>query len=591
MDEKKITGNIDGISNRMLGEMSEMYDMTMSRDTFLSEELAQAMAYHTSQINREISVLINRSGVIKNVSIGESNRVQVPRMSTKRSDRRLSGVRCIHTHPGGTAQLSNVDYATLSDALLDSMAAIAVQDGKAVCMFAAFLTSEESKYETLGPIYPHAFESPELIQAIAYSDMDIGREKTHDLEKTQEFAILIGLKEEGMDELKDLAETAGAKVVLMEVQNRDVPDRATYIGRGKVDELNLKIGIHYADLLIINSEISPIQQRNLEERLGIKVVDRTALILDIFAMRAKSKEGCLQVELAQMKYLLPRLVGKGIALSRQGGAAGGGGIAARGPGETKLETDRRHIRRRMHALEDEIKQLGKQRKQRRSSRTNSGVPTIALVGYTNAGKSTLLNVLTGADAYVEDKLFATLDPLTRRMEIEGKELVVTDTVGFVQNLPHDLVKAFHSTLEEVTYADILLHVVDGSNPEMAGHIDVVREVVGSLGASDTPVIMVFNKTDLATEPVPSTMVGISAKNKVGIDELKAAILNTVTTLWKKETLRIPYSRSDLAAILHQGGTVLSEDYQEDAMVFEVELPASVSKKINNELRKDNRKLV
>jgi len=583
MNDREIHGNTEGISDAMLKEMRNMYDMDMPRDTFLSGDLANAMAGFSYRINREISVMIARNGTVQYVGVGRFDRVEVPEFSTKRSERRLSGIRCIHTHPGGSGRLSGVDYATLDDAKFDAMVAIGVKGGHPVDMYAAFLTAEAAKYNTIGPLGAEEFDSPKLMEAIHNADKLVGREQVHDLQKAREYAILVGLRQDGMDELGELAATAGAKVVAVEVQNRDTPDNATYIGRGKLDELALMTVRLDADLVIVNAEITPIQQRNMEERLGIKVVDRTALILDIFAMRARSREGCLQVELAQMKYLLPRLIGQGQVLSRQAAAAGGMGIASRGPGETKLELDRRHIRRRIYVLEQEIKQLEKQRKQRRSKREGSGIPTVALVGYTNAGKSTLLNLLTGADAYVEDKLFATLDPLARRAQINGREVVLTDTVGFVQNLPHDLVEAFHSTLEEVTYADVLVHVVDGSDPAMKDHMDVVEEVLGSLQAADTPTIAVFNKTDITDEAGPSGMIPISARMGVGIETLKNAIADEISNRWQKVTLRLPYSRNDLVSLLHEKGTVLNEKYQESEMVFEVELPSRVLSRIKSEM--------
>lgn len=584
MNEKKIYGNTEGISNSMLEKMTGMYENKLSKEVFISRELAAELAEYTSRINREISVLLSRSGTIEHISVGDFEKVEMPKLSKKRSSKRLSGIRCIHTHPSTSGRLSSVDFATLSDAKFDAMAAIGVSEGIAKDMFVAVLTEEENKFQMMGPLHRGEFEAPTLMKMIEYADRVVGREQTHDLQKTQEYAILVGLRQEGMEELQELATTAGAKVVASEVQHRDVPDTTTYIGRGKVEELALMVTSLNADLVIVNAELSPIQQRNLEERLRAKVVDRTALILDIFAMRAKSKEGCLQVELAQMKYMLPRLIGQGLVLSRQAAAAGGLGIASRGPGETKLELDRRHIRNRIHALEQELKQIEKQRKQRRVRREESGLPMIALVGYTNAGKSTLLNQLTGADAYAEDKLFATLDPLTRKACIADKEVVLTDTVGFVQDLPHDLVEAFRSTLEEVTYADLLLHVVDGSNKEMEHQIGVVQDVLFSLDASQTPVVVVLNKMDIANTPVPKGMVAISAKTGEGIEALKEAIAEKISGLWQRATLCVPYSRSDLVTVLHESGSVISEEYKEGEMQFDVELPTAVFKRIKNELR-------
>jgi len=583
MDDKKIHGNTTGISNAMLQAMQGMYDIRLPKTVFLTEELAHAMAKYSCETNREISILISRDGVVQHIGIGDFDRVETPQLATRRSQFRLSGIRCIHTHPGGSGRLSGVDYATLNSAKLDAMAAIGVKNNAPVDLFAAFLTGDAKKHHTIGPLGIHEFGSPVLMQALQHADQSVGREQTHDLKKTQEYAVLVGSTPEGMEELQELAATAGAKVVASEVQSRPAPDRATYIGRGKAKDLSLLVTQLDADLVIINAEITPIQQRNLEEYLGVKVVDRTALILDIFAMRAKSKEGRLQVELAQMKYLLPRLIGQGMVLSRQAAAAGGMGIASRGPGETKLELDRRHIRRRIHILEQEIKQLEKQREQRRSRREASGTPIVALVGYTNAGKSTLLNALTGAEAYTEDKLFATLDPLSRRTDMKGKEVIFTDTVGFVQNLPHSLVDAFHSTLEEVTYADVLIHVVDGSDPEMRQHMEVVGEVLGSLGAADTPTITVFNKTDVAEGPVPVGMIALSARKHQGIDLLENALDHILSHRFVRGTLHLPYSRSDLASTLHEHGTVLSEDYRDEEMVFDVELPAALMKRIKSEL--------
>ncbi|HXF82747.1 MAG TPA: GTPase HflX, partial [bacterium] len=313
-----------------------------------------------------------------------------------------------------------------------------------------------------------------------------------------ERAVLVGVhgvdpgRDPEMEELARLAEAAGAVVVGTLVQHRTRPVPATFLGRGKVEELRALCRRVGADLVIADHELTPVQQRNLEDALGIKVIDRTALVLDIFARRAQTHEGRLQVELAQMTYLLPRLTGRGTALSRLGG-----GIGTRGPGETKLEVDRRRIRRRITDLRRQIAEIRRTRALQRAARREAQFPTVALVGYTNAGKSTLLNALTDAGVFVEDKLFATLDPTVRRVTLpNGRPALVVDTVGFISRLPTQLVAAFHATLEEVTEADLLVHVVDGSHPDRRAQMRAVREVLGQLGAADKPTVVAVNKTDL-----------------------------------------------------------------------------------------------
>ena len=298
--------------------------------------------------------------------------------------------------------------------------------------------------------------------------------------------------EDSINELSELAATAGAEVIAKLIQKRGKPDPAYYIGEGKAKELAILAITTHADLVIFDDELYPAQQRNLEKLLKTKVIDRTWLILDIFASRAQSKEGKIQVELAQLCYLLPRLVGKGTALSRLGG-----GIGTRGPGETKLEVDRRRIRRRISVLQKELEEIAKRRGLQRSNRKKSGLPLVSLVGYTNAGKSTLFNALTDAEVFVEDKLFATLDPTIRRCYLpSGDFMLLADTVGFIKKLPHDLVAAFRATLEEATYSDLLLHVVDASHPGKDEHCEAVQEVLRALGIGDKPVITVLNKMDL-----------------------------------------------------------------------------------------------
>jgi len=338
--------------------------------------------------------------------------------------------------------------------------------------------------------------------------------------------------EDSINELSELASTAGAEVIAKLVQKRGKPDPAYYIGKGKAEELALLAITIHADLVIFDDELSPAQQRNLERLLKIKVIDRTWLILDIFASRAASKEGKIQVELAQLCYLLPRLVGKGTALSRLGG-----GIGTRGPGETKLEVDRRRIRRRISVLQKELDEIAKRRGLQRSNRSKSGLPLVSIVGYTNAGKSTLFNALTDSEVFVEDKLFATLDPTIRRCYLpSGDFMLLADTVGFIRKLPHDLVAAFRATLEEATYSDLLLHVVDASHPGKDDHLEAVKEVLGTLGVADRPIITVLNKIDL----IPGTLererillehpgaIPVSAETREGLDEL----LKTISEMLK-----------------------------------------------------------
>ena len=368
-----------------------------------------------------------------------------------------------------------------------------------------------------------------------------------------------------MAELKLLAETAGSEVLEALVQRRSQPDPATYIGRGEVEEVADVVRATGADTVICDGELQPAQLRNLEDRIKVKVVDRTALILDIFASHAKSAEGKAQVELAQLQYLKQRLRGWGGNLSRQAGgrAAGGAGIGGRGPGETKLETDRRRIHHRIAQLRRRLREMDVTREGKRAERRRNRVPSVAIVGYTNAGKSSLLNRLTGAGVLVEDALFATLDPTTRRTETrDGRVFTLTDTVGFVRHLPHDLVEAFRSTLEESTTADLLLHVVDASDPDPEGQIAAVRQVLAEIGASDVPELLVCNKADradattlLALRAGHPGCVVVSARTGHGLEELADAVEARLPNpeVWV-ETL-IPYSRGDLMDRIHRTGTI------------------------------------
>lgn len=375
--------------------------------------------------------------------------------------------------------------------------------------------------------------------------------------------ILSDTTDETMAELKALTETAGIEAVGSVIQNRPSPDNATYFGDGKIEEIKPMIEELGANIIIFDDELTPVQVRNISEKLNIKVIDRTMLILDIFASRAITAEGKIQVELAQLKYLLPRLSGFGVVLSRLGG-----GIGTRGPGETKLETDRRHIRRRIAALTDELREVERHRDLLRGRRKKDEVSVVAIVGYTNAGKSTLLNRLTGADVLSEDKLFATLDPTVRGLTLsDNRQVRLVDTVGFIRKLPHHLIKAFKSTLEEVVYADILLHIIDASNPEYPSHMEVVESLLLELGAKNKPTIAVFNKVDQveSTNNLAGTVnvkerVDISAKLGMGIDDLLNKIEEIAPGKKRRITAIIPYSESKVAAMIHKDQVVLDEEF-------------------------------
>ena len=401
-----------------------------------------------------------------------------------------------------------------------------------------------------------------------------------------EKVILVGVWSEGsaedaensLTELKLLAETAGSEVLDALIQRRAKPDPATYIGSGKVSELKLAVQATGADTVICDGELSPGQLRNLEDRVGVKVVDRTALILDIFAQHAKSAEGKAQVELAQLQYQTQRLRGWGGELSRQAGgrAAGGEGIGGRGPGETKLETDRRRIKAKITKLRRELKEMAQTRDTKRSQRKAREIPAVAIAGYTNAGKSSLLNRLTGADVLVEDALFATLDPKTRRaITSEGREYTLSDTVGFVRHLPHQLVEAFRSTLEEVAQADLIVHVVDGSHPDPEGQIRAVREVFAEIDALKVPELIVINKIDQADPITVKTLlanekhsVACSAKTGEGIADVIAAIEADLPHPNVHIEILLPYQRGDLLNQIHEHGEIIRIEHLADGTHIE-----------------------
>jgi GTP-binding protein HflX len=412
-----------------------------------------------------------------------------------------------------------------------------------------------------------------------------------------ERVVLVGVWTEGnllsaensLAELKALAETAGSEVLEGLIQRRDRPDPATYIGSGKVQELKSVVQSTGADTVICDGELSPSQLRQLEDKLKVKVVDRTALILDIFAQHAKSREGKAQVELAQIAYLLPRLRGWGDSLSRQvgGRAAGGAGIGGRGPGETKIETDRRRIRDRMAKLRREIADMKVSRDTKRQERRRFNIPSVAIAGYTNAGKSSLLNKLTDAGVLVENALFATLDPTVRKTQTaEGRVYTLTDTVGFVRHLPHQLIDAFKSTLEEVAGADLIVHVVDGSHPDPSEQIRAVRQVINEIGGGDIPEIIAINKVDIGDPEVVMNLLrteknayAFSVRTGFGLEGLLHAIEKSLPHPQIEIDVLIPYDRGDLVSAVHEHGELLEQSYEEGGTRIRARVDAALSQSI------------
>jgi GTP-binding protein HflX len=573
--------NKTGIKKTLLNQLEDLKNESVDKDFFANEKIIDTICEITEKIGKEIAVFINRKGEVLDLEIGDENTVSLKDLADRRSENSLSGIRMLHTHPNGSGMLSDVDLSALKKLRFDMMAAIGVKDGAASELFISFLGIDDRNDLiplVAGPYQKDRFLKLNVKNVILEAEENLKKaaRTSKAVESGEERAVLVGIEnEEALEELRELLKTAGGVELSRMVQSRDKKDNTFFIGKGKLKELSLLVQTVDANLVVFDEELSGAQIRNLEEALGVKIIDRTQLILDIFAQRAKSREGKLQVELAQLKYTMPRLIGLGHQMSRTGG-----GIGTRGPGEKKLEVDRRRIRDRVNDLQNEIKEMKKQRSIQRVSREAGNVFQACLVGYTNAGKSTLLNSLADADIYAMDQLFATLDPTTRKVSLEsGKEILVTDTVGFIKKLPHDLVDAFKSTLEEVLYADLLIHVVDGSNKDYDQQMKVVLEVLKELGAENKSMITVINKVDKiedmtlvnveSTEEAP--VVYLSALNKSGFENLMQEIDKIAAQKWRIAELMVPYTDGAMNSMIHNNCRVIEEDYREEGIYVKAEM--------------------
>jgi GTPase len=508
----------------------------------LTPELARQLAEISTDIHRQIGVLVNRQGAVAYVIVGDAKGLLIPTLPRERGVKgRLKGLRLIHTHLDASP-LSQDDFTDLALLRLDLVAALNLSDGQPGAIEIAHLLPQPVEGASWAVIKARQVSAlhQDFEALVASLEEEFARMAPTKEGKGRERAILIGVTganrlaaEDSMEELKDLARSAGLIVAATIIQRRPRFDPRFLMGKGKISELGIQALQTGADVLVFDAELSPSQVRSITDFTELKVIDRTQLILDLFAQRARSREGKLQVEMAQVKYLLPRLVGKGDALSRLMG-----GIGGRGPGESKLEMDRRRLRDRLHRLQQDLSRVRSERRERRQPRKRLNLPILSIIGYTNAGKSTLFNALTHAAVLAEDRLFATLDPTSRRLRFpKEREVIITDTVGFIKNLPKNLLEAFKATLEELEEADLLIHVVDLSNPRFLEQMAAVDEILASLSLQDKPVLLVFNKQDLADPNLAALQcrihhgVAISALDPETLRPLIARLEEKVDELW------------------------------------------------------------
>ena len=539
---KRLFGNTTGLKSYQLRRLENLYRRRVQPEHLISYELARDIGKLSTELRRQIALLLNRRGRVAFVIVGDAKKIVIPTTSDYRAaPGRLLGLRCIHTHLKNEA-LSEDDLTDLVLLRLDLMAAIVCDsDGLPLKVHAAHILPgavRKRPYQLLNALTPQELDigCVELIHAL--EDELARTSATLEAGSDKERALLVAVSsapraetEAMMAELKELAASSGMQVIGTVVQQRERADTRYVIGAGKLQDLVIRAMQEGATIIVFDQELSPTQTRSITEQIELKVIDRTQLILDIFAQRAQTREGKLQVELAQLKYMLPRLVGKNTAMSRLAG-----GIGGRGPGETKLEVDRRRVRDRIGRLEKSLTQVRTHRGQQRAKRNKRGLPIVSIIGYTNAGKSTLLNTLTNSKVLAENRLFATLDPSSRRLRFpRDTEVIITDTVGFIKDLPSDLMVAFRATLEELESADLLLHIVDVSNPRFEDQIDAVERTLGDLNLQHTATIMVLNKQDLvAAEQVENfsrrhDAIAVCAKQRATLRPLISRMERAIKT--------------------------------------------------------------
>ncbi|MGG6294196.1 GTPase HflX [Leptolyngbya sp. AN02str] len=557
MPIETIYGNLQGLKTSQLKQLQRIYHQRLPGDRLTTPEFAQRLAAISSEIEQPVSAYVNRRGQVIRVGVGTVRQTQIPPLELPRyGAERLSGIRCITTQlkaePPADSALTAMALQRLDALIMLTISSGGFQrrgggaTGYVQSAYLAHLVPHpEANWTVSPPVSLESLSQQDFLDLVEGLEEEFRREYVaRQVSPSQDRVLLVGLLTEKqslhqfnnlMMELGRLVETAGGDVLQVIHQKRSRPHPQTVVGEGKTEEIALIAQTLGANLVVFDRDLSPVQVRNLEQRIGVRVVDRTEVILDIFAQRAQSGAGKLQVELAQLEYMMPRLAGRGQAMSRLGG-----GIGTRGPGETKLEVERRAIQKRIARLQQEVNQLQAHRSRLRQRRQHHDVPTVALVGYTNAGKSTLLNALTNAEVYTADQLFATLDPTSRRVAIadmdslESIQIVLTDTVGFIHELPASLMDAFRATLEEVTEADALIHLVDLSHPAWQSHIRSVMAILSEMPVTPGPILLVFNKIDqvngdtlaLAQSEYP-TAAFISAGDRLGLETLRQRLVQLV----------------------------------------------------------------